>query len=179
VELACVYDGCEAFEPDGAQRAFCRRRSQRTAPGVNTHATGISPKEGLERAVTGVRFPQIRQGLVDALAVLADPEYQRRVWLEHQSDERGSCYTWDMAVHALFDDSGLVDPGFEVDGVFRSDEEDAAVRAVMDAIDEVFAEVGTTEAPIQEIVRSSAWQQVVERARQASALIEGIGPEPG
>ena len=55
--------------------------------------------------------PGMRAWALNALETLGDPEYQRRVWLEHNWPDPDFVDTLDKNVHTLFDDVDVcVDP---------------------------------------------------------------------
>jgi hypothetical protein len=49
----------------------------------------------------------MRREVMIALDHLADWEYQQRVWRDRELPGKRGYYTWDMAVHALYDDAPL------------------------------------------------------------------------
>lgn len=60
---------------------------------------------------TTVEFPAMRWEVMCALASLADRTYQERAWLHHRFDAPGQFDSFDLVVHALYDDTDvLADP---------------------------------------------------------------------
>ncbi|WP_216916046.1 SCO4402 family protein [Nocardia noduli] len=54
--------------------------------------------------MSDIQFPQMRMYVEHALESLADPVYQRRVWIERQFPHEGFYDDLDLSIHILYDD---------------------------------------------------------------------------
>jgi len=121
-----------------------------------------------------VRFPALRNDVANSLKVLADPEYQQRVWLDRRPLEDEPVITWDTVVNMLYDDAQLGDGARSAIGdVLRHESEARAVDAVLASLEQAFVQAGGIEAPVDVLLETPAWSVVVESARAADATMEG------
>jgi hypothetical protein len=125
-----------------------------------------------------IRFPALRDDVAYSLKVLADSEYQQRVWLDRQPLEDEPIITWDTVVNVLYDDAQLGDGARAAIGdVLRDESEARAVDTVLASLEQAFAQAGGIEAPVDVLLDTPAWPAVVKSARTAHATIEGRHPE--
>ncbi len=110
----------------------------------------------------------LRVRLVATLSSLADPEYQRRVWIEgHREPGNEDCF--DEDVHFLFDDTCLADDPDGALGVFlRTADEVQLLRDVVEAVDDAIEAVGRGASDAEYVV-SQQWARVV--AASSAALL--------
>jgi hypothetical protein len=80
-----------------------------------------------------VKYPQMRQDLISTIRKLADPEYQRKVWVDHQFPEGVEYDSFDLAISILLDDTALVEEPETHIGVILVDIEGIAIRPVIAA----------------------------------------------
>jgi len=129
-----------------------------------------------------LKFPELRERLLENLRDLADAEYQRQVLLiqeklSHQEIpfeiEDEYC---DFGVHFIYfelafdfvcDDTSLVEDPKGAIGLFLKNEREAqAIAAVLSAIERVFQATGI-EAADKEYINCSEWTKVLETASHA------------
>ncbi|MEG4166820.1 MULTISPECIES: SCO4402 family protein [unclassified Microcoleus] len=114
-----------------------------------------------------VKYPKMREELLETLRSLADREYQHKVWLKNDYPAGIECDSFDEAVHFLYDDTVLAENPDAAIGVIIEDEKEARlISAVCQAIDLVFEALGTG-VPDEEYIKSSEWTSVVEAASRA------------
>ena len=123
----------------------------------------------------GIRYPDMRREVRNALAHLADREYQRRVWEEGEFPGYGKYYDWDAAVHALYDESLVAGTHRAVGDVLFDHAEANSIDEVITAIERTFEDVGDVDAPADQIVRSRVWPEVVAAASRALAMMNENG----
>lgn len=116
--------------------------------------------------MTTIRFPEMRENLRAFSESLADVDYQKRVWVDHEMPPSRGTFT-DM-VHFFYDDTTSAENPERCVGVFLRDRSEAeAARKVVEALDAIFADLGTSQ-PDGEYVASSDWPQVVPRQDRCS-----------
>lgn len=119
-----------------------------------------------------VKYPKMREELLETLRSLADREYQHKVWLERDYPPGIECDSFDEAVHFLYDDTVLAENPDAAIGVIIEDEKEARLMsAVCQAIDLVFEVLGTGVSD-EEYIKSSEWNGVVEAAFRALQVME-------
>lgn len=119
-----------------------------------------------------VKYPKMREELLETLRSLADRDYQHKVWLENDYPPGIECDSFDDAVHFLYDDTVLAENPDLAIGVIIEDEKEARLMsAVCQAIDLVFEALGTGVSD-EEYIKSSEWTRVVEAASKALQAME-------
>ena len=119
-----------------------------------------------------VKYPKMREELLETLRSLADREYQHKVWLERDYPPGIECDSFDDAVHFLYDDTVLAENPDAAIGVILEDKKEARLMsAVCQAIDLVFEALGTGVGD-EEYIKSSEWTWVVEAALRALEVME-------
>ncbi|MEG4304973.1 SCO4402 family protein [Microcoleus sp. D3_18a_C4] len=119
-----------------------------------------------------VKYPKMREELLETLRSLADREYQHKVWLESDYPPGIESDSFDEAVHFLYDDTVLAENPDAAIGVIIEDEKEARlISAVCQAIDLVFEALGT-EASDEEYIKCYEWTSVVEAASRALQAME-------
>ena len=110
-----------------------------------------------------IEFPEMRLEIINGVSALADNDRQHKLWLAAQPTER-----LEDAIHSLYDDSpGLFEhPRAQVGIYLRNEEEAKAIEALFFAIEQVFSHLGMN-APTQEYLGSSLWNEVVAKAQHA------------
>ncbi len=117
-----------------------------------------------------VQYPWRRTELLYYLDILASPEKQRQIWLEHIFPP-GIVYSeLDYAIHFLFDDTALADdPEVTVGDILLNQDEVAAIKAVTSAIDAVLNQLGIDKTQ-EKYLTSPEWYPVIEAAKAALAV---------
>ncbi|WP_445176740.1 SCO4402 family protein [Microcoleus sp.] len=119
-----------------------------------------------------VKYPKMREELLETLRSLADREYQHKAWLESDYPPGIECDSFDEAVHFLYDDTVLAENPNAAIGVIIEDEKEARLMsAVCQAIDLVFEALGTGVSD-EEYIKSSEWTRVVEAASRALQVMK-------
>lgn len=117
-------------------------------------------------------YPDMRKQLVDTARVLADPEYQQRVWIGRQMPEGIDDDSLDYAVHFIYDDTCLADDPREAIGSYVRDENEAlAIERLARALDALFDVHGTDLADVQ-YVATAEWRAVVAAAKHLHGMFE-------
>ena len=124
-----------------------------------------------------VKYPKMREELLETLRSLAEREYQHKVWLEGDYPPGIECDSFDEAVHFLYDDTVLAEnPDAAIGVIIENEKEARSIAAVCQAIDSVFEVLGT-EASDGEYITSPEWTSVVEAASKALQAMESKAPE--
>ena len=119
-----------------------------------------------------VKYPKMREELLETLRSLADRDYQDQVWVKRDYPLGIKYDSFDEAVHFLYDDTVLAENPDSAIGVIIEDEKEARLmEAVCQAIDLVFEALGT-EASDEEYIKCYEWTSVVEAALRALQAME-------
>jgi hypothetical protein len=114
----------------------------------------------------------MRRDVLDAVRALADPEYQRRVWLERRYPHEGFFDDFTLNINTLYDDTQVLeDPHQAIGYVLRSAKEVTAMERLSQALGALFDRLGT-ELSDEEYVSAPEWESVVGAAREALAELE-------
>ncbi|SDP94998.1 hypothetical protein SAMN05216303_1184 [Rhodoferax sp. OV413] len=115
--------------------------------------------------------PEMRKELVSYLQGLADPEYQRRVWIGGQSEGDVKHDELDYAVHFLYDDTALATDARSTIGWILKDASEAdSIAAVVASIEDIFVKHGTKLSDAQ-YIELPEWKAVVANATAAAACL--------
>ena len=124
----------------------------------------------IESTMNQIRFPDMRANLHGFSESLSDEAYQTRVWIEHQPS--ATCDSFTDVVHFFYDDTTLAEhPDQWIGLILRNASEVNAVKALVSAMDSLFAKMGT-EAPDETYRRSGDWPQIVILARKLVAQLD-------
>ena len=119
-----------------------------------------------------VKYPKMREELLETLRSLADREYQHKVWIENDYPPGIECDSFDEAVHFLYDDTVLAEnPDAAIGVILENEKEARLISAVCQAIDLVFEALGTGVSD-EEYIKSAEWTAVVEAAFRALQVME-------
>lgn len=123
------------------------------------------------QAMSEVRFPQMRAEVIDAVRALADPEYQRRVWIRQELPQPDYYDDLTVNIHILYDDTRVLEePAGTVGDVLRSGDEAAAMVPLARQLDAVFDRYGT-DLGDEEYLNTPEWPDVVRAAQTALAAL--------
>ena len=123
-----------------------------------------------------VKYPKMREELLETLRSLADREYQHKAWVENDYPPGIQCDSFDEAVHFLYDDTVLAEnPDAAIGVIIENEKEARLISAVCQAIDLVFEALGTGVSD-EEYIKSSEWTGVVEAALIALQAMEIQSP---
>lgn len=118
-----------------------------------------------------MKYPHMHAELIEYVGKLADPEYQRRVWVEkiHPPEEFFDEFGW--IVSFFFDDTVL---GRDVDaaiGVFLKDQEEAdALKPLVAEFDKILDDPDFDSD--EDIMTSPKWDVVVATAQAALNVLK-------
>lgn len=111
----------------------------------------------------------MRAEVVRAVSALADPEYQRRVWLRREYPRDDFYDDLTINVHILFDDSEVLpEPAHRVGWVVLETEL-PALAVLGQRLDAVVSDLG--EAADEEYLADPRWDGVVAAAARAHAAM--------
>ncbi|MEZ5376724.1 MAG: hypothetical protein R2733_09465 [Acidimicrobiales bacterium] len=119
-----------------------------------------------------VSMPSVRGQLVQALATLADPLWQRQTWVGHQPPW-DAVSDFDTDVGELYDGvSVLPDPRQMLGRVLLNEHEVEAIARLGRAIDAIHNKYGKdTTGRDAEIIEDPLWPEVLDSARAALAML--------
>lgn len=113
-----------------------------------------------------LKYPQMRDELIDYLHALADKGYQYLAWVEDKRPQGGHDEL-DYTIHFLYDDTDLAnDPSSLISWILRGDEEAYAISVLIEAIDYLFEQYGT-DLKDKEYLEKHEWNKVVGSAKMA------------
>ncbi|MDR7150514.1 hypothetical protein J2W49_002472 [Hydrogenophaga palleronii] len=116
-----------------------------------------------------VKYPEMRKELEAHLQALADPAYQRRVWVDGQAEGAVHHDEFDYAVHFLYDDTQLASDALSTVGWILIDAAEAeCITALVRSIDVVFERYGTKLSDA-EYIELPEWHSVIQAAKTAVA----------
>jgi hypothetical protein len=119
-----------------------------------------------------VKYPKMREELLETLRTLADREYQNKVWLERDYSLGIEYDSFDEVVHFLYDDTVLAEnPNAAIGLIIKNEKEVCLIQAVCRAIDKVFEALGLDKSD-QEYINSDEWETVVSAASCALDVME-------
>jgi hypothetical protein len=116
---------------------------------------------------TVMKFPWMREELLDYLEGLGNLSYQQACWVDGICPEGVEHDELDYAIHFLFDDTDLGSAPENCIGIFLQNMEEAiSIKQVCDAIDSIFKKYGTklTDA---EYIGLAEWKNVIAAAQSA------------
>lgn len=119
-----------------------------------------------------VKYPKMREELLETLRTLADREYQHKVWLEIDYPPGIEYDSFDEVVHFLYDDTVLAEnPNAAIGLIIENEKEVCLIQAVCSAIDELFEVLGLDKSD-REYINSDEWETVVSAASCALDVME-------
>ena len=114
-----------------------------------------------------MKFPWMREELVETLRALSDKKYQQLAWVEKKFPQGIEFDEFDCAVHFLFDDTCLAeDPEGLIGYCLLNQKEATWVRYVTDSIDKLLSELGN-ELTDLEYISSPQWERVLKTSAEA------------
>jgi hypothetical protein len=117
-----------------------------------------------------LKYPEMREELIDYLHGLSDREYQYQAWVE---DKRpgGGHDELDYAIHFLYDDTDLAnDPISLIGWILTGKEEAEVIINLVKALDIIFDKYGTELADKEYLVKKE-WGNVLSMAKKAERVL--------
>ncbi|MET7339551.1 hypothetical protein [Nonomuraea sp. NPDC005650] len=109
----------------------------------------------------------MRNEVVGAVRALADPDYQKAVWIRREFPHPEYYDDFSLNIHILYDDSGVCeDPFGSIGSYLRSEREAEVVSQLADALNALLAVEGEDRSD-SEYLGSPHWQAVVHAASTA------------
>lgn len=117
-----------------------------------------------------IRYPDMRNELVEYLRCLSDLDYQRRNWVGGEvSEDAPDCL--DYSVHFLFDDTNLVeDPKSCVGWILRNEAEARCLESLGQALNLLFHKYGT-QLSDETYISLPEWRVVLSASKKALAVL--------
>ncbi len=114
-----------------------------------------------------VKYPDMRRQIMVALAALADPQHQRRVWVEHIYPHENYFDSFDLNVHTLYDDTTVLTdgPASGVGDVLVEGDEIERLAVLDRALGPLIADLG--DAPDEQYITDPRWPAVIRAAGSA------------
>lgn len=114
-----------------------------------------------------VQHARMRANLLDVLNALADPDHQRRVWVERRYPQPGYYDDLDTNVSFLYDDSDIAeDPHRNIGYALRNEAEARAIENLHKVLGPLYDSL-PADANDADVIAMPEWQAVVAAARQA------------
>lgn len=112
----------------------------------------------------GVKYPQMRQEVAGALAALADPDYQQRVWVNRIYPRENFYDDLTLNVNILYD-MVLPDPKSRIGTVLVNEDEADQLTRLEEVLGPLVAEL--RDEPDDRYLSDPRWKEVVVAARSA------------
>ncbi len=113
-----------------------------------------------------LKYPSMRDELLETLQSLADLDYQRKIWVNKEFPHENFYDDFDNTFRFIDDMSLMTDPESAI-GIFLKDENEVQmIKAVMVALDRVFEALGM-KATDEEYISCPEWSEVLKTASQA------------
>lgn len=123
--------------------------------------------------MTDVQYPEMRKSVIEALESFADPDYQRRVWINRQFPQEDFYDDLDVNVSILYDDCVVVpDPRSRIGTVLVDGPEVDRLIELDQVLGPMIRRLGN--APDATYLGDSEWPLVVAAARAALAAMRDI-----
>lgn len=117
-----------------------------------------------------VWYPAMRAEVVESLTSLADPELQRRYWIEKSFPNPDFYQDLTSVINRLYDDTMVLpEPAKELESVLRSEAEVRALESLNEILQPLVTKLG--ESSDERYINDPTWPQVVERAARALTLM--------
>jgi hypothetical protein len=128
----------------------------------------MSPESRSESEVT---FPAMRQELQYAVRALADEDFQIMVWGQEVKPYSQFAYSFDMAFHALLDDSTVAEQEDDAVGtVLKDHQELMRIQELISAARRLIRDIGV-KGSYAEARGQASWISVIEAAKRARSSI--------
>lgn len=114
-----------------------------------------------------VEFPEMRKEAIAALRVLADPGYQRRMWVEEAGQHPGLVENLDVNISILYDDTRIAEVPFERIGTILRNESEARSLAEFDRVCSPFLDSLKPGVDDATVIAMPEWRNVVAAAHAA------------
>ncbi len=119
-----------------------------------------------------VKYPYMRQELINIMQTLSDKDYQRRAWVNQIFLPPTKYDNFDYAVSFLYDDACLADAVDNAIGSILVNEHEAVIIThVIQALEGVFAALGM-DATDTEYIECPEWVQVIHAATDARRVLQ-------
>ena len=119
----------------------------------------------LEQAVNELKFPSMREEVIEAVRALSDRAYQEREW-GRSRDANRRYDDLDINVHILYDDTRVLpDPSAQV-GIVLFAEDVPPLRALEEVLGPLIDELG--DVPDREYLANPRWNSVLAVAARAA-----------
>lgn len=123
--------------------------------------------------MTDVQYPEMRRSVIEALESFADPNYQKRVWINRQFPRANFYDDLDVNVSILYDDCVVVpDPHSRIGTVLVDGPEVDRLIELDQVLGPMIRRLGN--APDATYLGDSEWPLVVAAARAALAAMRDI-----
>ena len=118
----------------------------------------------------------IRGCVIDAVRVLSDPDYQRKMRVDERGSDPHLIETLDANITTLYDATGVAEsPHEHVGTVLRNEQEARAIQALDDVLTP-FLEALPPGADDASIIAIPAWRRVVAAARETLTTLTAESP---
>ncbi len=133
-----------------------------------------SIKEKASMGFTMIKFPEMRNELIEYLQDLSDLHYQRRCWLNQDYPNGVEYDELDYSVHFLFDDMDLASDAIGyIDVILRNEQEAEVVIEVCRQLSDIFKKYGTGMSDAQ-YLECAEWAKVISSAKTAYHVISEL-----
>ena len=121
-------------------------------------------------------YSGIRGSVIDAVRVLSDPAYQRKMWVEERGSDPRLIEDLDANISTLYDDTGVAESPHDYVGTVLRSEEEARAIAALDRVLTPLLEALPAGADDASVIAMPEWRRVVEAAREALDVLTAGSP---
>lgn len=118
-----------------------------------------------------MKYPDMRDELIDYLVSLSDKDYQDAVWVRREARSGVVHDELDYAIHFIYDDTCLGQNPSEAIGWFLKNEDEAeSIRSLVLALNLVFSKYGL-DLSDREYIAKPEWSDVVRAAERSRSVL--------
>ena len=117
-----------------------------------------------------LKYPSMREELVDYINGLGNKEYQYQAWVKGERPGGGHDEL-DYAIHFLYDDTDLADdPESMIGWILTGKNEADAITVLIDSLN-IFFDIYGTGLSDEEYLAKDEWSDVINAAKEANKIL--------
>jgi hypothetical protein len=117
-----------------------------------------------------IKYPEMRDELVEHLKALSDRQYQEAVWVRGESRAGIEHDELDVAIHFIYDDTCLgEDPSLAIGCYLKDEIEAQSIRELVHNLDNLFSKYGL-DLSDGEYINKPEWTCVLQAAQASRNL---------
>lgn len=121
-------------------------------------------------------YSMARGSVIDAVHVLSEPDYQRKMWVDERGSDPHLIENLDANINTLYDDTGVAESPHEYVGTVLRNEKEARAIQALDHVLTPLLQALPPGADDASVIAMPEWRQVVAAAREALAALTAKSP---